>query len=414
MALRLRRGTDAERLLITPVDGELIYTTDTKLLYVGDGTTAGGVAVDNPTDLQTTQLNGLTDVDTGSVADNQVLTWIAGDSTWKPTTIPGIGSLSLNDLTNVDINSEVPSSLLNTLKWNGTNYVPGQLNLGELNGVYGTDSPNQNDILAYDGFNFTPFAMSELFNEQQNYRINIVGDDSTIIVNTDNNNITGNFFGNVTGDTQGTHTGDVVGNVTGNTTGLHTGPVDGDVIGSVFGDDSTIIIDGVNNTIYANDVVAVTNEIDITNQDDTSNTQVNVKTSGARSSLLNFSRVSTSDLSSDSIAHGRITFSRNDSNGLVTTGFINATNNGLFIFQDSAADATNATRYSVFKDGALGIGTTTPAATLDVQGAIKPGVYADDAARDAAITTPTAGMMVFNTTGAKFQGYDGTSWVNLN
>jgi hypothetical protein len=39
MALRLRRGTDAERLLITPVEGELVYTTDTKLLYVGDGTT---------------------------------------------------------------------------------------------------------------------------------------------------------------------------------------------------------------------------------------------------------------------------------------------------------------------------------------------------------------------------------------
>ena len=46
MALRLRRGTDAQRALITPLDGELVYTTDTKKLYVGDGTTAGGIAVD--------------------------------------------------------------------------------------------------------------------------------------------------------------------------------------------------------------------------------------------------------------------------------------------------------------------------------------------------------------------------------
>lgn len=45
MPLRLRRGTNAERLAYTPVTGELIYTTDTKLVYVGDGTTAGGVAV---------------------------------------------------------------------------------------------------------------------------------------------------------------------------------------------------------------------------------------------------------------------------------------------------------------------------------------------------------------------------------
>ena len=47
MALKLRRGTNAQRLLITPAEGELIYTIDTKLLYVGDGSTAGGVAVDS-------------------------------------------------------------------------------------------------------------------------------------------------------------------------------------------------------------------------------------------------------------------------------------------------------------------------------------------------------------------------------
>jgi hypothetical protein len=46
--------------------------------------------------------------------------------------------------------------------------------------------------------------------------------------------------------------------------------------------------------------------------------------------------------------------------------------------------------------------------------AIKLAVYADDAARDAAITAPTAGMMVFNTTGTKFQGYTGAAWVDLN
>ena len=281
---------------------------------------------------------------------------------------------TLNSLTDTDLTGASNGDHLaynsGTSKWEPANDAAGSIGtLSDVNGGY-----VNGDLLQFDGLNFVPKTIDEL----------LIWDNS------------------------------LTANLTGNTTGLHTGPVDGDVIGSVFGDDSTIIIDGVNNTIYANDVVAVTNEIDITNQDDTSNTQVNVKTSGARSSLLNFSRISTSDLSSDNIAHGRITFSRNDSNGLVTTGFINATNNGLFIFQDSAANTADASRYSVFKDGALGIGTTTPAATLDVQGAIKPGVYADDAARDAAITTPTAGMMVFNTTGAKFQGYDGTSWVNLN
>jgi len=45
MALQLRRGTSGTRTGITPAVGELIYTTDTKLIYVGDGTTAGGVLV---------------------------------------------------------------------------------------------------------------------------------------------------------------------------------------------------------------------------------------------------------------------------------------------------------------------------------------------------------------------------------
>ena len=36
MALQIRRGTDAERTGITPIAGELIFTTDTKKLYVGD------------------------------------------------------------------------------------------------------------------------------------------------------------------------------------------------------------------------------------------------------------------------------------------------------------------------------------------------------------------------------------------
>jgi hypothetical protein len=42
MSLKIRRGTNAERLTITPVEGELIYTTDTKNLYIGDGIIAGG------------------------------------------------------------------------------------------------------------------------------------------------------------------------------------------------------------------------------------------------------------------------------------------------------------------------------------------------------------------------------------
>jgi len=45
MALRIRRGLSTNRTSITPAEGEFIYTTDTKLVYIGDGSTAGGNAV---------------------------------------------------------------------------------------------------------------------------------------------------------------------------------------------------------------------------------------------------------------------------------------------------------------------------------------------------------------------------------
>jgi len=45
MTFQVRRGLDSDRIKIIPAEGELIYATDTKKLYVGDGITWGGVLV---------------------------------------------------------------------------------------------------------------------------------------------------------------------------------------------------------------------------------------------------------------------------------------------------------------------------------------------------------------------------------
>ena len=51
-------------------------------------------------------------------------------------------------------------------------------------------------------------------------------------------------------------------------------------------------------------------------------------------------------------------------------------------------------------------------------GGLQLQVYADTTARDAGITSPSAGMIVFLSDGgggsAQFQGYNGTAWVSLN
>ena len=43
--VQIRRGTNAENAAFTGQEGELVYTTDTKDLYVHDGSTAGGQVV---------------------------------------------------------------------------------------------------------------------------------------------------------------------------------------------------------------------------------------------------------------------------------------------------------------------------------------------------------------------------------
>lgn len=51
---------------------------------------------------------------------------------------------------------------------------------------------------------------------------------------------------------------------------------------------------------------------------------------------------------------------------------------------------------------------------LRTSGYTKLPVYQDATARNTAITAPEAGMVVFNNMTKKFQGYDGTTWVDLN
>jgi hypothetical protein len=45
MSLQIRRGLDKYRLTYIPAEAELVYITDTKKLYVGDGYTAGGILI---------------------------------------------------------------------------------------------------------------------------------------------------------------------------------------------------------------------------------------------------------------------------------------------------------------------------------------------------------------------------------
>ena len=55
VTIKIKRGTDLQRQVYTPAEGELVYTTDTKKVYIGDGVTAGGIPV-NKIDMLTTEV----------------------------------------------------------------------------------------------------------------------------------------------------------------------------------------------------------------------------------------------------------------------------------------------------------------------------------------------------------------------
>ena len=90
MALQVRRGTNAERLGITPLAGELVYTTDTNQLYVGNGSTTGGNLIDATTELA---LDGLTDVDIAGAVNGQVLAYNSGTEKWSATDVAAAGGV---------------------------------------------------------------------------------------------------------------------------------------------------------------------------------------------------------------------------------------------------------------------------------------------------------------------------------
>lgn len=468
MALRLRRGTDAERQLITPAQGELIYTTDTKALYIGDGTTAGGIVVQGGGGGGgASTLNDLTDVTIGSVSDGQILNYDSSASAWVPSNLASITFGKLNQHTDV---------------------------------LYPDQIPNNGDILLSDGANWIP---SNFVGGQ--WQIDIVGSDSSILVDSKSNKITGDLNGdvrdpgdnsiildsstktlnNVTikhgndttaynpslrafyGDLQGNHQGDVYSSVATGTiklldhnTGLfygdiaggdvfnsdsslllssHTSTLYGSVVGSVFGDDSSTIIDGltsaVTGTIKTTNTAYFDNEVKIA-RNVTTDPKFNYysTTHGSFStSVLGIQNIGdtavaneiglskfrgtinarTAVQSGDSL--GGISWAGADQGGgsSAVAGAIRAV-----VSAAPSADSIEADILVLTRDGVIGNYDEALRVRHDkvtaASGAVKLVNYADTTARDTAIPTPEAGMMIYLTATNKAQVWNGSAWTDLH
>ncbi len=360
MALRLRRGTDAQRLSLdgvsipVPAEGELIYTTDTKKLFVGDGATVGGIAVDVAN--SSLSIDALSDVDITNVApvDGQSLVWNNSAGEFQPGDPTVLSNKSINSLQDIDLVSNSPV-VGQVLKWDGASFVPANDQSGGL--------------------------------------------------------------------------------VTGATYDIN---ISGDVSGSVFGDDSSLVIDGTDGKFKG--VIETTQNASFDTRDDDSTSQTGITVisnanvpgleivtvngaaegSGANVRLYNHNGT----YESQTVLQTGDNLGRLDFGGLVTIPGGNEValapcNIRAELAQASDGVSTLALGKLVF--AVLNGPNVADAkkATLDNVGVfqspvLQPGVYADDAARDAAVTAPAAGMIIFNTTNTKFQGYTGAAWVDLN
>jgi hypothetical protein len=419
MPLQIRRGTNAERLAMTQplAPGELLFVTTpgAERLYIGNGSTLGGV-----------QITGYTDAD----AKDAAAAMITGGTH---------SSISFSYNTTTDILSASVDL---------SNYT-GTINASALKG-------------------------------------SIFADDSTLLVDTIEGKIyaSNGFFGNITGNV----TGNVTGNLTGNVTGNVTGNLTGEVKGSVFGDDSTALVNGpdnsinldgtvksniipnttgynigsasnfFNNTFTANVVNSSGATVLATASKTATLAQVNLESSGLFTGATMIATV-------PSILYATTTVSATDPwPNLLTSYSTSAATNSLGLSRSRGTFVTPTTVNNGDEIGSISVnghdGTNFVASAeilCEVNGAVSTGVVpskitvkvtnstgtigsplvikatdvefaappklpsvADDTARTALVPTPAAGMMIFMLSGAtpaatnKVQVYDGSAWVNLH
>lgn len=414
MALQIRRGTDAERLTITPAEGELIYTTDSKLLYVGDGTTVGGVKSDSGiNDLiedTTPQLGGPLDL------NSQNITGVGNINTSGNITATGVVSAASGSFTAATIG----------------------LATGNFKGSFAADD----STILIDGIsgkvNLAPNEIDDLGNVVAPSPADgeaLVWNSSLARWEAGAPASTGDVIGSVFAD-------DSTLKIDG-LTGISYGPFVGDLNGSVFGDDSSVLVDGINNIING-DLITANISGTISNSA-TGDFFYNVDTEDGKVNLR-LKRTSSSDLSSSNVSYGSILMGREGSDGTVMTTNIATSFTGLYISNDSDGSHDDASTYLCNVNGNIGIGTFTPSSKLDVAGEVvansfKGTLTADDSTiiidgvnQSANVSTVTAsgymqfggyttterdnltavnGMVIYNTSLNKFQGYENGGWVNL-
>ena len=374
MALQIRRGPTADRTPVVFLAGELVLDTQTNKLFVGDGSTAGGVQVDTTLAAQYLSVNSDITPDASNTRDLGTTT-----AAWR------------------------------------TGYFNGIVATGEI--------------------------------EAASFTGNIVSDNSTVVVNANSGTVTATL----TGDTKASDSTTIIDHtaktITGTSIGTHKGTVNADdnslridgasdrITNSVLDFDGSVInllsgngiqigtnssVEGVGLEIFNTDHT-VRNALRLYSDAGNANTFNSIETYASRGSVV----TPTVSVADDSL-FGYINYGH-DGSAYVQSSFIVAGVDsqatvgsgaipGNIVLGTTPDGGTTNNFITINKDGNLGVNILTPTEKLDVVGNIKTSGFVQFGSlttTERNALTPANGMVIYNSTDNKFQGYENGGWANL-
>ena len=497
MPLQIRRGTDAERqtLATAPQAGELVWVTDQAKLYVGDGTTLlkdlEAVTGFNAEDAQDAVANMLVAGPNTGIS----FTYNDGGNTISATAnqpqllqnldlnsfnITGSGGLNITGNSTITGNLTVAGKIV--ADYNGSvfgddstilvNAVEGAINLSGtvkdhivpatadthnvgapgtmFNNVYvktavsvnGANITNNGGAIELPaGSTVGGLTLGGVAEPGANVNANIIGDDSSTIINTSNNSVSANSI-TATSVTAAAFNGDVKGSlfsddstaiVNSITKTVTAETLTGDLRGNVSGDDSTILVDAIasqikgnvnNDTVDTGNIILNKNlatgglflETEGDGEDDYDLFTFKAYNTGADAPAQQVVKTRGTKASPAAIQNGDGIFR------IVYMGYgtADASSIGSAVIVDAEADGAIAAnqvpgRYKVQTAdaaGALQVAVTFNSKQETVFGG--PAQLKSLSTTERNALTAVNGQMIYNSTDSKIQAYAGSTWVNLH
>ena len=356
--LRIKRGTKTQLQTspgYTPAEGELVYTTDSKEVFVGDGSTQGGIPV-------------------------------------------SVSTQNLEDLGNVQALAAQKDQIL---VYNGTNWAATNNPALDLRGnIYGDDSTLLVD--AINGEIVGPINTTSIISSG-NITGDLIGD------------VTGSVTGNLVGDSAGTHFGNVNGAVIGDLTGSVFADDSKLVVDGLTGDLYTSNLFSPTLTLRSSIPTSLT-EFTIDSTDNTNNLKFirssasDISSDADQYGRITFGRSDTGgEVNTVSISGFQDGLAiSHDTNGTHLSGGLNLyIKDGVFGFGTYTPDVTA----KVHVEGKLNVtGNSVLAGAVQMDSTLRLGQFTT-AERDA--LTPANGMLIYNTSTNKLQAYENGAWVNF-